>query len=127
LLLRTYSLGRLLIHADDLFGRHNFDIAKKVDRWMGAHFGTDGILLADEQDMNIVAARSQDRAFDFRLRSAIRAHGVHGYHGFHCAIGGPRFPWSGAFYSNPNQFRLVRADWLASGNLPANRGSTPRR
>ena len=41
-------------------------------------FGADLIFRPDQQNVDVVVTRGQDRAFDFRFRRAIRAHGVDG-------------------------------------------------
>ena len=46
---------------------------------MVAQFGADLVFRPDQQHVDVVLTRGQDRAFDFRFRRAIRAHGVDGY------------------------------------------------
>src|SRR6185369_9541221 len=73
---------------DFFFGWHDVNLVagKKCRRGMVLHLRADLLFLADQQDVHVVTARSQNGAFDFRFRSAIRAHGVNGYHSTHLSV-----------------------------------------
>jgi hypothetical protein len=71
-------LRSLLVHANDFFGRDDLYVREERGRRMIAQLGADRIFLANELNVDVVAAGGENRALDFWLRSTVRTHGIDG-------------------------------------------------
>src|SRR5437868_2093638 len=93
--LGTHGMRRLLRHANNFAGVHNFKRLPR-GRAMAVELGFDLRFRTDQEHTNAELARGLQRALDFRLGRAIRTHRIQSYGAWHGVrgVGGVSWlPW----------------------------------